>query len=192
MRRGILALMLLAPALLLSGCSVQSLMPSTTLVGSPPTAVPTPLPTAPPIDLSGANAYDKAAGNCADAASQAINLMSEAAAGRFGGSGFNMDMKLELQPNGPDCADSPAHIGRYRQTVSSARLTVWPLDSTWVSSWTAIRQQWLLDVLNTLTRLYPKATTSIQVMSTNDGALCGSASIGFGSGGSRQIDTSCG
>lgn len=186
-------LLALALSLSLSGCSVKALLPSTTLVSATPTPAPTPPPTAaPPADQSSSNAFDNAAGNCADAANQAITFMSDAAAGRFGGSAFNVDMRLELDPTGSDCAASPAHISRYRQTVSSARLTVWPLDSVWTNSYISIRQQWLLDMVNTLVRFYPRANNSVQVFSSSSGALCGSASIGFGSGGARQIDTSCG
>lgn len=193
-QRILLGAALLALALGLSGCSVQSLLPSTTLVSATPTAVPTPLPTAaPPVDQSSTNAFDNAAGNCVDAANQAINLMSEAAAGRFGGSAFNMDMTLNLEPAGPDCAGSPARIAHYRQdVVGSATLTVWPLDSVWGNSYSAIRQQWLLDVLNALARLYPHANVAVQVHSASDGAVCGSASLTFGGGGSRRVDTSCG
>ncbi len=179
--------------LLLGGCSAEALLPSPTLVGATPTprpALPTPPP---PVDQSGASAYDNAAGNCVDAANQAISLAQQAAAGRFGNNSiFNMDMRLELQPHGPDsgCADSSDHVRQYRQYVSVAALTVWPLDSQWYYAGTPIRQQWLADVLGALTSLYPRAEKSIQVM--YNGAPCGSARIGSGQGGERQFDLSCG
>src|SRR5438067_13005936 len=103
--------MLLALALLLSGCSVSSMMPSATLVSATPTPAPT-VPPAPPVDQSSTGAFDNAVGNCVDAASQAIKLIADAAAGRFTGPGFNMDMRLALQPHGPTsgCADPPPHL----------------------------------------------------------------------------------
>src|SRR5437763_8360411 len=101
--------MLLALALLLSGCSVSSVMPSATLVSSTPTPAPT-VPPAPPVDQSSTSAFDNAAGNCVDAASQAITLIAEAAAGSITGTGFNMDMHLALEPHAPTsgCANPPA------------------------------------------------------------------------------------
>jgi hypothetical protein len=179
--------------LLLGGCSAQALIPSPTLVGA--TATPRPaLPTPPPpVDQSDTSAFDNAAGNCVDAANEAISLAQQAAAGRFGNNSiFNMDMRLELQPHGPNsgCSDSPAHVKQYRQYVSAATLTVWPLDSQWYYAGTPIRQQWLADVLGALTSLYPRAQKSIQVV--YNGAPCGSASIGSGQGGARQFDLSCG
>jgi hypothetical protein len=189
----LLAPLLVALPLLLSACSVQSLLPSATLVGSTPTPVPTALPTAPPVDQSSTTAFDNAAGNCVDAANQAITLTQQAAAGRFGNNSiFNMDMHLDLEPHGPNsgCADSPAHVARYRQYVSAATLTVWPLDSQWYYAGTAIRQQWLADMLGALQSLYARAHIDVNVI--YNGTPCGSASIGFGKGGERQFNMSCG
>jgi len=183
--------LLLALALLLSGCSARSVMPSATLVSATPTPAPT-LPLAPPlVDQSSTSTFDNAAGNCVDAANQAIKLITGAAAGRFTDTGFNMDMHLALEPHGPTsgCADSPAHIKRYRQYVNSAQLTVWALDSGWANANLTFKQQWLVDLLNALLALYPRAEVSVQVF--YNGAPCGSISIGTGNGGSRQINPTC-
>jgi hypothetical protein len=181
---------LLALALLLSGCSLSSVMPSATLVSPTPTPVPT-LPPAPPVDESSTGAFDNAAGNCVDAAHQAIKLIAEAAAGHFTNAGFNMDMHLALEPHGPTsgCADPPGHIASYRQYVSSAYLTVWALDSGWVNAGSAVKQLWLADVLNALLALYPRAEISVQVL--YNGAPCGSAAMGSGPAGSRHLNPTC-
>lgn len=189
----LIAPLMLALALLLSGCSVTALIKNPTLVGPTPTPVPTALPTAPPPAASGADGYDSGAGNCPDAANEAITLINQAAAGDFGGgSAFTMDMNLALQPNGSGCADPPSLITHYRQeVVSSAMLTVWPLDSTWLGAGPSIREQWLVDVLNALNHLYTKATININVVSTTSGNACGSASLSLGPGGARQVDATC-
>ena len=192
MKRVVLLLpMLLALALLLSGCSLSSVMPSATLVSSTPTPVPTLPPAPPPVDASSTSAFDNAAGNCVDAANQAIKLIAEAAAGRFSDTGFNVDMHLALEPHGPTsgCADPPARIARYRQYVSSARLTVWALDSAWVNAGSGVKQLWLANVLNALLALYPRAEISVQVL--YNGAPCGSAALGSGPAGSRRINPTC-
>ena len=191
-RAFLLVPILVALALLLGGCSVRSVIPSANLVSSTPTPVPTLPPTPPPAaDQSSTSAFDNAAGNCVDAANQAIKLIAAAATGRFSGSGYNMDMHLALEPHGPNsgCAGSPAQIKRYRQYVNSAQLTVWALDSGWVNASTAIKQQWLVGVLNALLALYPSAAVGVQVL-YND-APCGSISIGSGNGGGRQINPTC-
>jgi hypothetical protein len=183
--------MLLALVLLLSGCSASSIMPSATLVSSTPTPAPT-LPQAPPlVDQSSTSTFDNAAGNCVDAANQAIKLIAAAAAGRFTDAGFNMDMHLALEPHGPTsgCADPPAHIASYRQYVSAAQLTVWALDSGWVNAGSAVKQLWLADVLNAVLALYPRAEIRVQVL--YNGAPCGSAAMGAGHAGSRQLNPTC-
>jgi hypothetical protein len=182
---------LLALALLLSGCSLRSAMPSATLVTSTPTPLPTLPPAPPPVDASSTSAFDNAAGNCVDAANQAISLIAEAAAGRFASTGFNVDMHLALEPHGPTsgCAVPPVHITSYRQYVSSAQLTVWALDSAWVNAGSAVKQLWLADVLNALLALYPRAVINVQVL--YNGAPCGSAALGAGPAGSRRINPSC-
>ena len=182
---------LLALALLLSGCSVRSVMPSATLVSATPTPAPTPPLAPPPVDQSSTGTFDNAAGNCVDAASQAIKLIAEAAAGRFTDTGFNMDMHLALEPHGPNsgCADPPAHIANYRQYVSSVHLTVWALDSGWVNAGSAVKQLWLADVLNAVLALYPRAEIRVQVL--YNGAPCGSAAMGAGHAGSRQLNPTC-
>jgi hypothetical protein len=188
---------LAALALLLGGCSikavvpsVKAVLPSTNLVSSTPTPVPT-LPPAPPVDRSSTGAFDNAAGNCVDAASQAIKLIADTAAGRFAGTGFNMDMHLALEPHAPTsgCDDPPPRVKSYRQYVSSAQLTVWALDSVWVNAGSAAKQLWLADVLNALLALYPRAAVSVQVL--YNGAPCGSASMGSGNAGSRQFNPTC-
>lgn len=191
----LIAPLLLALALLLSGCSVTALVKNPTLVGPTPTPRPTALPTAPPLNPSSVTGFDTGAGNCLDAANEAITLINQTAAGTYGGgSSFTMDMKLTLEPGGPGsgCADPPSRIAHYRQdVVSAATLTVWPLDSTWLGAGPTIRDQWLVDVLNTLYHLYSRATISINVVSTNTGNPCGSASLSLGQGGTRQVDPNC-
>lgn len=193
--RLLVVLTLLALALSLSGCSVTSLLARPTLVGPTPTPVPTALPTAAPLNPAGVTGFDTGAGNCADAANEAIALISQSAAGDFGGgSAFTMDMRLELTPggSGSGCADPPARLSHYRQyVVSTARLTVWPMDSVWLGAGPTIREQWLVDVLNALNHLYTHAQITISVISTNSGNACGSASLGAGSGGARQVDATC-
>jgi hypothetical protein len=71
--------------------------------------------------------------------------------------------------------------------VTSATLNVWPLDSLWLNAGPAIRQQWLVDVLNTLLSRYSHAQVSIQVI--YNGVQCGSATIGPGV--ARQIYPAC-
>ena len=180
----------LALALLPSGCALSSVMPSATLVSPTPTPVPA-LPPAPPVDQSSTSAFDSAVGNCVDAANQAIKLLADDAAGRFTDTGFNMDMRLALEPHGPTsgCADPPARIASYRQYVSAAHLTVWALDSVWVNTGSAVKQLWLADVLNALLALYPRAEISVQVL--YNGAPCGSAAMGSGPAGSRRINPIC-
>lgn len=187
----LVALPLTTLALLLSACSLSSLVPSATLVSATPTPVPTAPPTAPAVNPAMANGFDNNAGNCADAANEAIGLIGDAAAGRFGSSFFNMDMSLALEPHGPNsgCADA-THIGHYRQyAVYSAQLTVWPLDYVWPNAGPVIRQQWLVDVLNVLSKQYPRATINVQAL--YNGVQCGTATIGPGKNGAPQIDPSC-
>lgn len=191
MRRAVaIAPLLLIVALTLSACSLQSYLPNPTLVSSTPTPQPTIPPTVPPVDQSNVNSYDNNAGNCHDAADRAIDLISQAANGAFGGFYMTADMRLDLQPSDSKsgCSDT-AHIARYRQNVGSAKLTVWPLDTVWPVRSAAFRQQWLADVLTYLNRLYPKATISIQVMYGD--SPCGTATLGPGSGGGAQIDPTC-
>lgn len=188
-----IAPLLAALALGLSACSPASILPSSTLVGPTPTAAPpTPLPTAAPLSASSATGFDHDAGNCADAANTAITLIGDAGAGRFGGSVFSMDMRLDLEPHDANshCADPPATIDRhFRAFVNSAQLTVWTLDSQWSGAYSNIRQQWLADVLNTLLRRYPIADINVRVLS--NGVQCGAASIGAGRAGTRQINPNC-
>jgi hypothetical protein len=185
-----IAPLLLIVALTLSACSLQSYLPNPTLVSATATPQPTIPPTVPPVDQSNVNSYDNNAGDCHDAAGRAIDLISQAAGGAFGGFPMTADMRLDLQPSDSKsgCSDT-AHIVSYRQNVGSAKLTVWPLDAVWPVRDVSIRRQWLADVLTTLNRLYPKATISIQV--TYGDSPCGTATLGPGSSGGAQIDPTC-
>ncbi len=184
----IAALLLLLP--LLSGCSLRSVLPSTTLVGTTPTPEPTALPTAAPVNGSDTLGYDTRAGNCPDAATQAIAFAGASGAGRYGGTPFSMDMSLDLEPHDPrsGCASAGKILAVYRQEgVYSAHLTVWALDANWQGAQAAIRQQWFSDVLNALRTLYPKA--GLQISASAYGAACGSAAGGAGQ--ARQINGDC-
>ncbi len=182
------ALLLLLP--LLSGCSLRSVLPSATLVGTTPTPEPTARPTEAPVNSADTLGYDTKAGNCPDAATQAIAFASASGAGRYGGTPFSVDMSLDLEPHDPrsGCAGAGKMLTVYRQEqVYSAHLTVWSLDANWQGAQAAIRQQWFSDALNALRALYPKAGLRINI--SVYGAACGSAAGGAGQ--ARQINGNC-
>lgn len=182
-----------AVGVLCSACSIRSFVPSTTLVSETPTPMPAPFPTTPPLNPHNTAGFDSNAGNCPDAANASISLANRSAGGEFAGSAFSMDMHLSLTPSGASsgCSGSPTQIQKdYRQYVSGAHLTAWPLTSSWGYSAGAIRQQWLAGVLDALLHLYPRATITVNVI--NNGFPCGSASIGGGATSLRAINGSCG
>lgn len=195
MKRAILVILVLALLpLVQTACATPSIIPSTTLVESTPTPIPTAAPTDAPINVSNARGFDTRAGNCADAANQAIALSQKAAAGQFGGVSFNMDMHLDLEPStgaaGQGCAASGQTLQTYQEYVNTAQLQVWALDNGWYNAAQTTRQQWLSDVLAYLLRLYGHANITITV-NAND-APCGSASAGAGQSGRPQINAACG
>ncbi len=183
-------------ALLLSGCTLRQALPDTRLVGVTPTPEPTALATEPPTN-AGVNGYDLKAGNCVDAAAEAIELITNAGSGTYGGTSFTMDMRLTLdpigvKPNDPrtGCAATGKTLSFYRhQAVSTVQLKVYALTNLWPNAQPVVRRQWLEDVLNVLIARYPKANVTINTLANN--APCGSALISFGSNVGRQINDAC-
>jgi len=182
--------------LILSGCTLRQALPSTRLVGLTPTPEPTALATVPPNN-AGVNGYDLKAGNCVDAADEAIDLITKAGAGSYGGTPFTMDMHLSLdpvgvKPNDPSsgCAATGKVLSFYRrQAVAVVQLNVYVLTTLWASVQPVVRRQWLENVLNVLVERYPKANVTINVFSNN--TPCGSALVSFGSNTGRQINDGC-
>jgi len=190
---------LVAPVLLLlsmalAGCSISASMPSTTLVASTPTPAPTALPTAAPANPANATGFDTHAGNCLDAANEAIVLVQKTANGDFAGNAFTTDMRLDLEPHDAhtQCAATSQALHNYQQYVNAAQLQVWALDNNWSYASQTTRQNWLQGVLHYLLGIYPRADIGVKVYTTN-GALCGTASVGAGQGGTPSINvSSCG
>lgn len=183
-------------ALLLSGCTLRQALPDTRLVGLTPTPAPTALATAPPTN-AGVDGYDLRAGNCVDAANEALDLITNAGNGAYGGTPFTMDMQLTLDPIGvkphdpsTGCAATGKTLSFYRrQAVSTVQLKVYALTNLWPNAQPVVRQQWLENVLNVLIERYPKANITINAFANN--VPCSSALLSIGSSVGRQVNGVC-
>ncbi len=191
--QGMKKLLFLAPMLLLillqTACATPSFVPSTTLVQSSPTPVPTTIPTVQPLNPPGAAGFDTQAGNCLDAANQAIILIKKAANGDFAGTAFTTDMSMDLEPHDSRCMATGHMLNTYQQYVASVRLQVWMLDNNWYYAAATTRQSWLETVLHYLLGTYTHAGLNVRVF-VND-KPCGSASIGPGQAGTPSVVSEC-